>query len=110
MRSTNFSYYFLAAALLMGCFFVITSCENSQEEVDQLFKKKIAIEEGKTIESYLSQSGKVKAKLTAPYMLRYEADSPYIEFPHTLHVDFFDDSTKVESTVDARYAKYIEFD
>ena len=110
MRSTNFSYYFLAAALLLGCFFVITSCENSQEEVDQLFKKKIAIEEGKTIESYLSQSGKVKAKLTAPYMLRYEADSAYIEFPRTLHVDFFDDSTKVESTVDARYAKYIEFD
>jgi LPS export ABC transporter protein LptC len=110
MRSTNFSYYFLAAALLLGCFFVITSCENSQEEVDQLFKKKIAIEEGKNIESYLSQSGRVKAKLTAPYMLRYQADSPYIEFPHSLHVDFFDDSTKVESTVDAHYGKYVEFD
>jgi LPS export ABC transporter protein LptC len=110
MRSTSNRYSFFAAALLMGCFFVVTSCENDQNEVDQLFKKKISIEEAKKVESYLSQSGKVKAKLTAPYMLRYQADSPYIEFPRTLHVDFFDDSTKIESTVDALYAKYIEYD
>jgi LPS export ABC transporter protein LptC len=100
---------------MLGCFFAVTACENSQEEVDQLFKKKIAVEEAKKVVSYLSQSGTVKAKLTSPYMLRYQAegnttDSPYIEFPRTLHVDFYDDSTRVESTVDARYAKYIEFD
>jgi LPS export ABC transporter protein LptC len=95
---------------MMGCFFVVTSCENDQNEVDMLFKKKIAVEEAKKVESYLSQSGKTKAKLTAPYMLRYQADSPYIEFPRTLHVDFYDDSTKIESTVDSRYAKYIEYD
>lgn len=110
MRKTNSSYYFTMAALLVGCFFVITACENDQEVVDQLFKKKIAIEEAKYVESYLSQGGKVKAKLTAPYMLRYQADSPYIEFPRTLHVDFYDDSARIESTVDARYAKYVEFD
>lgn len=109
MRRINFSYY-VVAALLLGCFFVIAACENNQEEVDQLFKKKIAIEEANQVVSYLSQSGKVKAKLTSPYMLRYQADSPYIEFPRTLHVDFYDDSTKVESTVDAHYAKYVEFD
>ena len=110
MRSTSNRYSFFVAALLMGCFFIVTSCENDQNEVDKLFKKKIAIEEAKKVESYLSQSGKVKAKLTAPYMLRYQADSPYIEFPRTLHVDFYDDSTKIESTVDALYAKYIEYD
>jgi len=110
MRSTSNRYSFFVAALLMGCFFIVTSCENDQNEVDKLFKKKIAIEEAKKVESYLSQSGKVKAKLTAPYMLRYQADSPYIEFPRTLHVDFYDDSTKIESTVDTLYAKYIEYD
>jgi LPS export ABC transporter protein LptC len=109
MRRSNFSYY-VVAALLLGCFFVMAACENNQEEVDQLFKKKIAVEEANQVVSYLSQSGKVKAKLTSPYMLRYQADSPYIEFPRTLHVDFYDDSTRVESTVDARYAKYVEFD
>ena len=108
MRNKRTRYYLFAAALLMGCFFV--SCENDQEVVDSFFKKKIAIEEAKDIESYLSQGGTVKAKLTAPYMLRYQADSPYIEFPRTLHVDFYDDSTIIESTLDARYAKYVEYD
>ena len=110
MRSTRTTYYFLAATLLMGCFFVFTSCENDQNVVEGLFKKKTAVEEAKMVESFLSQAGKVKAKLTSPYMLRVQADSPYMEFPHTLHVDFYDDSTVIESTLDSRYAKYVEFD
>jgi LPS export ABC transporter protein LptC len=111
MRAMHSPYSFIWAALLLGCFFVVTftSCENKMEEVDRLYKKKIAIEEANKVESYLSQAGKVKAKLTSPYMLRYQADSPYIEFPRTMHVDFYDDSTKIESTVDSRYAKYVEF-
>jgi LPS export ABC transporter protein LptC len=112
MRTMNLPYSFGIAALLLGCFFVVTftACENRMEEVDNLNKKQIAIEEANKVESYLSQAGKVKAKLTSPYMLRYQApDSPYIEFPRTMHVDFYDDSTKVESTVDSRYAKYVEF-
>ena len=110
MQSKRTTYYLFAAALLMGCFFV--SCENDQEVVNALFKKKIAVEEAKNIESYLSQSGTVKAKLTSPYMLRYtgQVDSPFIEFPRTLHVDFYDDSTVIESTLDARYGKYVEYD
>jgi LPS export ABC transporter protein LptC len=94
----------------MGCFFVFTSCENDEAEVNSLFKKKVAVEEAKNVESYLSQSGVTKAKLTSPYMLRVQADSPYLEFPRTMHVDFYNDSTEIESTVDARYAKYVEFD
>jgi LPS export ABC transporter protein LptC len=110
MRRTNRTYYFVAAALLMGCFFVFTSCENDEKEVNNLFKKQVAVEEAKNVESYLSQSGTVKAKLTSPYMLRVQADSPYMEFPRTMHVDFYNDSTVIESTVDAHYAKYVEFD
>ncbi len=111
MRRTNRTYYFVAAALLMGCFFVFTSCENDEKEVDNLFKKQVAVEEAKNIESYLSQSGTVKAKLTSPYMLRVQVpDSPYMEFPRTMHVDFYNDSTVIESTVDSRYAKYVEYD
>jgi len=110
MQSTSITYYFITAALLMGCFFVFTSCENDEAEVDKFFKKKVAVEEAKNVESYLSQAGTVKAKLTSPYMLRVQADSPYMEFPRTMHVDFYNDSTVIESTVDARYAKYVEFD
>lgn len=50
---------------------------------------------------------RVKGKLTAPYMLRYErTDSPYAEFPRTLHVDFYNDTLRTESQLDAHYGKY----
>lgn len=99
----------LQAALLLSCFFVY-SCENDQAEVDKLFRRKTAVEEAFQVESYLSQDAKVRAKLTAPYMKRSLADSPYIEFPKTLHVDFYNDSLIIESTLDARYAKQMEFE
>jgi LPS export ABC transporter protein LptC len=104
------SYYFTVAALLVSCFFLVTACENDEKEVNDLYNQKLSVEEGVNIESYLSQGGKTKAKLTSPYMLRYQTpDSPYLEFPRTVHVDFYNDSLQIESTVDSRYAKYIEF-
>jgi hypothetical protein len=33
-----------------------------------------------------------------------------MEFPKSLHVDFYDDSIKIESTLDALYAKYMQND
>src|ERR1044072_2148712 len=109
MQRKRTTYYFFAAVLLIGFVSMMSSCENDPKVVDDLYKKQIAIEEAKNIESYMSQQGKVKAKLTAPYMLRYQADSPYIEFPRTLHVDFYDDSTNIERLLDAKYIKYVEY-
>lgn len=94
-------------ALLAGCF-CVASCENDSNLVHNLFEKQTGIEEGLDITSYISQNAVMKAKLTAPYMLRYMVDSSYVEFPRSLHVDFYDDSTKIESTVDALYARYKE--
>src|SRR5690348_1704893 len=106
MNSGHSKYLFPIAALLMGCFFVMTACENDPDTVNALYEKKAGIEEGKKIESYLSQDGYVKAKLVAPYMLRYVStkgqDSTFLEFPRTLHVDFFDSLGKRESYLDAR--------
>lgn len=65
-------------------------------------------EEAVNIDSYLSQDGKMKARLQAPLMLRVYADTLYVEFPKTLHVDFYDDSVRVESRLDSRYGKYFE--
>lgn len=66
------------------------------------------VEEGRNIESYLSQQNIVKAKLTAPLMLRYEADTLHTDFPNSLHVDFYDDSTRIESWLDSKHGKYYE--
>lgn len=105
----NIFYYknILKAALFTGCFFV-TACENDIKEVQALGKKKINVEEAIDMVSYLSQGGVVKAKLTAPLMLRAQADTPYAEFPKSLHVDFYDSLTNVESQLFAKYGRYLE--
>lgn len=97
----------ISAAVLIGCFFVC-ACENDIKDVQNLNKKSIGIEEGKDIESYLSEDGKVKAKLMAPLMLRYQTDTVKVEFPQTLRVDFFNDSTKIDSKLFAKYGRYLE--
>lgn len=92
---------------LISCFFIF-GCENDERKLREWNEKRIVVEVGKDIESYLSNQGKMKAKLIAPLMLRYQADTIYTEFPKTLHMDFYDDSTKIESWLDARYGKYFE--
>lgn len=106
IKLTSYNFYTIAA-IIMGCFFIL-SCENDYEEVKNLNKKSIGVEEGRQIESFLSQNGQVKAKLKAPVMLRYQFDTPKVEFPKTLHVTFFDDSTQVESELSAKYGRYLE--
>ena len=99
----------ILAAFIAGCFFIL-SCENDINIVKNHNKKSIGIEEGKQIESYLSQGGKVKAKLMAPTMLRYQLDTPKVVFPNSLKVDFYNDSTKIESRLFAKYGQYLEND
>lgn len=98
------------AALVLGCFFMV-SCENDVNEVKQLGVKKPGVEEGIDIVSYLSVNGVMKAKLTAPLLLRYQGDSALkSEFPKSLYVEFYNDSAKVESTLRAKYGRYLEQD
>src|SRR5688572_13603261 len=104
-----FRTYSSIAALFMGCFF-LTSCENDPVVIKQLREKKTAVEEASNVETFLSQDAKIKARLTAPYMLRYLADSPYVEFPRTLHVDFYNDTMAMESKLDALYGKFREWE
>jgi LPS export ABC transporter protein LptC len=98
---------FVAAAFYTGCCLLL-SCENDEKKVKEWTENKIMKEEVNNIEAYLSQDGKMKAKLTSPQMLRVTADTVYVEFPKTLHVDFYNDSTKIESRLDSKYAKYFE--
>jgi LPS export ABC transporter protein LptC len=106
MTKLLFHKTFFIAAALTGCFFLF-GCENSDESVKAWTGNKAMVEEARKVESYLSQDGKMKAKLTAPIMLR-AVDSQYVEFPQTLHCDFFNDSTRVETWLDCKYGKYFE--
>lgn len=98
----------LLAACLVGCVFLL-ACENDVNDVRALGKKAPGIEEGKDIQSFLSQNGKIGAKLTAPILLRYQGDSARkTEFPNSLFVEFYDDSMKVESRLSAKYGRYLQ--
>jgi len=78
------------------------------QEVNDLAKRKISVDVAENVISYMSQNGLVKAKLTAPIMTRAEAETPLVEFPKTLQVEFYNDSTKPESHLFAKYGKYLE--
>jgi LPS export ABC transporter protein LptC len=86
----------------------ITSCENDIKEVQALNKKSIQVDEGKNISSYMSQASNMRAHLTAASMLNYRTDTPYVEFPKGLHVEFYKDSIVTESICTAKYGKYIQ--
>ena len=97
----------LVAALIAGCFF-INACENSPEQIKDLTSRRIGVEQGKGIRINYSIGGITKATLTAPVLLRYQDTVPYIEFPKTLHVDFYDVNLVIESRLDALYGRYME--
>jgi hypothetical protein len=99
---------FQAAALITGCCF-LCACENDKGVIESWSRKADLREEAINVESYMSQDGKMKAKLTAPLMYRVSADTIYTEFPKSLHVDFYNDSTlQKETWLDCRYGKYFE--
>ena len=101
-------YTFLfQAALITGCFF-ICSCENSLEDIEKITSKRIGVEEAKQVDIIYSLGDKTKARLSAPYMLRHQDTIPYIEFTKTVHADFYDDSLRIESKLDAHYGRYME--
>jgi LPS export ABC transporter protein LptC len=103
--------------LLLGATLFFAGCSDKEKQAAN-HARQIVPEEALNIESLLSEpytdstgklSAKVKGKLTAPYMLRYQrADTPYAEFPRTLHVDFYDANMRVESQMDALYGKYFD--
>ena len=101
-------YKIIIAALVSGCFFLL-SCENNPQTVDQLNSKRLGVEEAKNVDINYTLGGRAKAKLRSPLMYRVQDTLPYVEFPKTLHVDFYNDSTAaVDSRLDALYGKYYE--
>ena len=106
--TTIFKTFSFAAAFFVSCCFVC-SCENTQKEIDDWVKDKMITDTVSKVTSFLSQEGTVKSKLTAPLMLMVQTDTgQFVEFTKTLHADFYNDSGKVDSWLDARYGKYLQ--
>ncbi len=102
----KFSFPGIATMLLFSVFF--SSCGNTDDEIKALNNKGLGIEEIIKADINYTLGGKAKAKLQSPLMLRVQDNIPYVEFPKTLHVDFFNETGQVESRLDALYGKYFE--
>ena len=59
-------FFFLAACSSCGIF--LSACENTDQEIDELFKKKFTTEEAREIEVIYTVGGKTKTIITAPLM------------------------------------------
>lgn len=107
MYHTSF-HKIINAALILSCIFLL-SCENDESKVRNLNSTKTGVEEAKTITLNYTIGGKTKAILTSPLMLNVQESIPYVEFPKTLHVDFYNDSAKIESKLNAHYGRYKQY-
>ncbi len=90
-----------AAFFCLAAKMILSRCRNSE-------RKKASVEEAINMESFMSEKGRMKAKLKAPLMLHYQGDSNKFTFPKSLHVDFFDSTLNIESQLFAKYGQYME--
>ena len=104
----NISRLLRGNILLLGFVMYLSSCGNSDAALNEYNSKSLGIEEIKNADINYTLGGKAKAKLLSPLMLRVQESNPYVEFPKTLHVDFFNEAGQVDSRLDALYGKYFE--
>jgi len=107
MTKVSFNKKFRQAAYFMSCLFLF-SCENSQRSLDEWRERRDMVEEGRDIQTFFSQGGRMRARLTAPLMYRYTRDTVYVDFPKTLKVVFYDSLLRPESTLQSLRGKYYE--
>lgn len=94
------------AVCFSGCIF-LCACENKLAAIKDLNSISTGKDEAKNVIIKYSIGGKRKALLTGPVMYRVQDTVAYVEFPKTMHVDFYNDVTdSIESRLDANYAKY----
>ena len=103
MKAQQFILYFGLMLFLGTTFF---SCVNDPNKVRQAISKSVGHDSATRVSINYSIGGLKKAVLTGPVMIRVQDTVTYVEFPQTMHVDFFDSTGKVESYLDARYARY----
>lgn len=94
----------IVAASLIGCIF-LCSCENELPK-KQLSSTATGKDEAINVTIRYSVAGLKKAILKGPLMYRVQDTASYIEFPKTVHVDFYNPHDSIDSKLDARYAKY----
>ncbi|MCB9046511.1 MAG: LPS export ABC transporter periplasmic protein LptC [Chitinophagales bacterium] len=90
--------------------FILVGCKNDPKEINALVNKS-SMQEDKADEVTIiySERGQSKIRMYATEFIRNEvAKPPYVDMRKGLKVEFFNDSTRVESTLTAQYARWYE--
>jgi LPS export ABC transporter protein LptC len=107
---TSKSVLLSGIVLVFASTLLLMSCENDEERIKQLFaEKKIGIEEAHDVKIIYTIGGVTRSVLKAPLMLNVQEVQPYVEFPKSIHADFYNVAGRVESTLDAGYGKYRQY-
>lgn len=86
------------------------SCKNDIEKIKTITSDKdVANFSAKDIVTTYSDSAKIKVKLIASELERFEQkEEPYTEFPKGIKILFYNDSQQVDAKITANYSKYFE--
>lgn len=99
-KTGGFRLFFLALFPVL-----ISACENDLEKVNLVTgKQEQPVETSTGLTILYSDSGQVKVKISAPEMNRFASDSPYTALPAGVKVEFFDQDSKVTSTLTSNQA------
>ncbi len=83
--------------------FIFSSCETDVSTVKMLQPDKLPSETGQGVEMIYSDSGKVKVKVVAPRLERFEQPVKRLVLPQGVFIEFYDDSLRVKSWLKADY-------
>lgn len=94
-------------SIIIGMSFLamgLSACKkNDLKVVEDITKQSVPAEYSTNVEVIYSDSARVKARLTAPNMVRYLTKDPSLEMPKGLYVQFYDENLKVKSWMKADY-------
>ncbi len=108
MRQHHLRFYNYAVALCLSAIAVV-SCKDDAKMVVIGDESKLPSMEVLNLNVDYTEYGKTKVLLKAPTLQRFLfSEEPYSIFPNGFHVQFFTDSTVLESQITADYALYKE--
>lgn len=84
---------------------MLFSCENEMSTIKILTQSDtLPSESARNIEVKYTDSGKLKAILKSPELLKYGGEDPYMLFPQGIHVLFYDSLENLVSEIESDYA------
>lgn len=103
----NRIFYFAITGFIAICSLVLTSCENSLNDIQKINSKEEdrLISRSTGVDVIYSDSARVKMRIQAPLLIDYQdVPKPYKELPKGVKVIFFDDSLKEKGNIVSDWA------